>query len=197
MIRIILSLLLLLPLSLFSNNIHLEKGMEFCKKGNIDSALYHLNIIGDEVTIETSLEDIFNKNYYQAKCYDHLEANKSAEYYYLKAIAIMDSAEFKNVAIYLDLANFYQRIRNYVGSNDYLTRYYEIELGRMGQEAIVAAETENRIDTLEATITTMANEEVKLKSDIRLLIVLISVFGLAFLISLFLNLRNKSKNGKN
>lgn len=197
MIRIILSLLLLLPLSLFSNNIHLEKGMEFCKKGNIDSALYHLNIIGDEVTIETSLEDIFNKNYYQAKCYDHLEANKSAEYYYLKAIAIMDSAEFKNVAIYLDLANFYQRIRNYVGSNEYLTRYYEIELGRMGQEAIVAAETENRIDTLEATITTMANEEVKLKSDIRLLIVLISVFGLAFLISLFLNLRNKSKNGKN
>jgi tetratricopeptide (TPR) repeat protein len=127
MIRVILSLLIILPVSLFSNNIHLEKGMEFCKNGTIDSALYQLNIIGDEVTIETSLEDIFNKNYYQAKCYDHLEANKSAEYYYLKAIAIMDSAEFNNVAIYLDLANFYQRIRNYSGSIEYLDRYDKIE----------------------------------------------------------------------
>lgn len=185
-----------LPIYLLSNNIHLDKGIEFCKSGNIDSALYHLNLIGDEVTIETSLEDIFNKNYYQAKCYDHLEANKSAEYYYLKAIAIMDSAEFNNVDIYLDLGKFYQKIRNYVGSNEYLTRYYEIELGRLGQVAMTSGENESKIDSLESSIETMKTNEKKLESDIRLLIVLISVFGLAFLVSLFLNLRNKSKNDK-
>lgn len=193
MTRIILSLFFLIPTFLFSTNIHLEKGLDFCQKGNIDSALHHLNIVGDEVTIETSLEDIFNKNYYTAKCYDHLEANKSAEYYYLKAIDIMDSAEFNNISIYLDLAKFYQRIHNYSGSNKYLNRYYEMELGRLGQEAITAAENENKLDTLEATLTTMTSNEKKLESDIRLLIVLISVFGLGFLVSLFLNLRNRKK----
>lgn len=192
----VIFLFFLLPVFLFSSNVHLEKGIGLCKKGNIDSALYHLNIIGDEVTIETSLEDIFNKNYYTAKCYDHLEANKSAEYYYLKAIDIMDSAEFSNVSIYLNLAEFYQRIHNYAGSNKYLKRYYEIELGRLGQEAMTAAENENKIDTLEATLTTMTNNEKKLESDIRLLIVLISVFGLGFLVSLFLNFRSRNRAPK-
>jgi|GEM_PF-1407394 tetratricopeptide (TPR) repeat protein len=196
MVKLILVLFLTLPIFLFSKNVHLEKGIDYCKKGNIDSALYHLNVIGDEVTIETSLEDIFNKNYYTAKCYDHIEANKSAEYYYLKAIAIMDSAEFSNTEIYLDLANFYQRIRNYISSNEYLKRYYEIEMGRLGQEAMTASENEKRIDSLETTITEMASNKKKLESDIRLLIVLITVFGLAFLVSLFLNIRNRNKTGK-
>lgn len=196
MVKLILVLFLTLPIFLFSKNVHLEKGIDYCKKGNIDSALYHLNVIGDEVTIETSLEDIFNKNYYTAKCYDHIEANKSAEYYYLKAIAIMDSAEFSNTEIYLDLANFYQRIRNYISSNEYLKRYYEIEMGRLGQEAMTASENEKRIDSLETTITEMAINKKKLESDIRLLIVLITVFGLAFLVSLFLNIRNRNKTGK-
>jgi tetratricopeptide (TPR) repeat protein len=196
MVKLIFVLFLTLPIFLFSKNVHLEKGIDYCKKGNIDSALYHLNVIGDEVTIETSLEDIFNKNYYTAKCYDHIEANKSAEYYYLKAIAIMDSAEFSNTEIYLDLANFYQRIRNYISSNEYLKRYYEIEMGRLGQEAMTASENEKRIDSLETTITEMAINKKKLESDIRLLIVLITVFGLAFLVSLFLNIRNRNKTGK-
>lgn len=196
MVKLILVLFLTLPIFLFSKNVHLEKGIDYCKKGNIDSALYHLNVIGDEVTIETSLEDIFNKNYYTAKCYDHIEANKSAEYYYLKAIAIMDSAEFSNTEIYLDLANFYQRIRNYISSNEYLKRYYEIEMGRLGQEAMTASENEKRIDSLETTITEMASNKKKLESDIRLLIVLITVFGLAFIVSLFLNIRNRNKTGK-
>lgn len=196
MVKLILVLFLTLPIFLFSKNVHLEKGIDYCKKGNIDSALYHLNVIGDEVTIETSLEDIFNKNYYTAKCYDHIEANKSAEYYYLKAIAIMDSAEFSNTEIYLDLANFYQRIRNYISSNEYLKRYYEIKMGRLGQEAMTASENEKRIDSLETTITEMAINKKKLESDIRLLIVLITVFGLAFLVSLFLNIRNRNKTSK-
>ncbi len=193
MTKSILFLLFLLPAILFSKNIHLEKGIEFCKNGNIDSALYHLNVIGDEVTIETSLEDIFNKHYYTAKCYDHIEANKSAEYYYLKAIDIMDSAEFNNVSIYFDLAKFYQRIQNYEGSIEYLNRFYEIELGRLGQEAMTGSENESKIDTLEANITEMTANEKKLESDIRLLIVLITVFGLGFLVSLFLNFRKKGK----
>ncbi len=193
MVRNVLFLFFVLPVILFSKNIHLEKGIEFCKKGNVDSALYHLNIIGDEVTIETSLEDIFNKNYYTAKCYDHIEANKSAEYYYLKAISIMDSAEFDNVNIYLDLSNFYQRIHNYVGSNKYLKRYYEIELGRLGQEAMTASENEALIDSLETKVSNLVDNEKKLESDIRLLIVLISVFGVGFLVSLFINFRSRNK----
>lgn len=195
MVKSLLFVFFLLPIFLFSNNIQLEKGMDYYKNGNMDSALYHLNIIGDEVTIETSLEDIFNKNYYIAKCYDKLEANKSAEYYYLKSIDIMDSAEFNNVALYLDLAMFYQRIHNYAGSNNYLNRYYKIELGRLGEAAMTASEHKNKVDTLEATITTMSAQQIKLKSDIRLLIVLISVFGLAFLISLIINFRMK-RNSK-
>ncbi len=196
MFKTILFLFILFPAFLFSNNIHLEKGIDFCKNGNVDSALYHLNLIGDEVTIETSNEDIFNKNYYTAKCYDHIEANKSAEYYYLQALSIMDSSEFNNADIYLDLGKFYQRINNYVGSNKYLSRYYEVELERLGQEAMTAAGNIGKMDSLEASISSMVSNEKKLESDIRLLIVLITVFGLAFLVSLFLNLRNKSKNNK-
>lgn len=196
MVKSLLFVFFLLPAFLFSNNIQLEKGIDFYKKGNMDSAFYNLNIIGEEVTIETSLEDIFNKNYYLAKCYDHLEANKSAEYYYLKAIDIMDSAEFNNVTIYLDLALFYQKTHNYVGSNKYLNRYYEIELGRLGEEAMTAMEHKNKVDSLETSVKTMAADKIKLKSDIRLLIVLISVFGLAFLISLIINFRIKSNQNK-
>jgi hypothetical protein len=162
----------------------------------VDSAFYYLNLIGDEVTIETSLEDIFNKNYYIAKCYDKLEANKSAEYYYLKSIDIMDSAEFSNVAIYLDLAMFYQRTHNYSSSNKFLNRYYKIELGRLGEEAMTATEHKNKIDSLEANETALKAQQIKLQSDIRLLIVLISVFGLAFLISLIINFRMKSNRDK-
>lgn len=194
MAKHLLIIFLIVPTLLFSKNILIEKGIEFCKNGNIDSALYYLNIIGDEVTIETSIEDIFNKNYHTAKCYDHLEANKSAEYYYLKAIKIMDSTEISNTEIYLDLANLYQRINNYVGSNKYLKLYYEIEMGRLGQEALTAKDNESRIVTLESTISTLELEKKKIESDVRLLIVLISVFLLGLLTSLFINFRNRKKS---
>ncbi|MER3328202.1 MAG: hypothetical protein RIF34_01400, partial [Candidatus Kapaibacterium sp.] len=86
------------------------------------------------------------------------------------------------------------KINNYQGANKYLNRYYEIEMGRLGQEAMTAADNETKIDSLETTVSTLLNNTKKLESDIRLLIVLITVFGLAFLVSLFLNLRKKKSN---
>src|SRR6056300_141728 len=103
MSKILLVLFLFASYNLQSNE-EIIKGIEFCKEGKTDSALYYLNIVADEVTINTSIEDIFNKNYYLAKCYDEMNANKSAEYYYLKAIRLMDSSEINETEIYNELS---------------------------------------------------------------------------------------------
>lgn len=169
----------------------MEKGIGFCKEGKVDSALYYLNTIGDEVSINTKLEDIFNKNYYIAKCYDKLDAFKSSEFYYLKAITFMDSVGFKENTIYLDLSNLYKRKKNFVGSNEYLRLYYEVELNRLNQEANSANNLVNLTDSLKVNINQKDKKIKKLKSDIRLLIVLVDVFGLAFFISIIVIVRNK------
>src|SRR5690606_33741810 len=147
--KIIFALFILSFPTAFSMNESIEKGINFCEDGKIDSALYYLNIIGDEVTIETTIEDIFQKNYHTAICYDKLEANKSAEYYYLKAIGIMDSSEVSDNSIYLHMSNFYERILNYKGSNDYLRKYYDSEFETLNTENTIANEKLLALDTLE------------------------------------------------
>jgi len=194
--KIILILLLLSSTSVFSVNSNIEKGEKFCKQGKIDSALYYLNIIGDEVTIETTIEDIYYKNYFTAKCYDQLEANKSAEYYYLKSLRIMDSSDVYMPDIYLDLANFYERIMNFKDANKYLHIYYDETTELLNEEINISNEKVSHLDTLDTQLKLLETERTKLESDIRLLIVLIIVFGLAFFISLIIILRNKKTSVK-
>lgn len=186
-----LLIIFIIATSLIANDVNLQKGEQFCKKGEIDSALYYLNLIDDEITIETTTEDIFLKNYFTAKCYDQLEANKSAEYYYLKSIKIMDSSDIDQPDIYLDLANFYERIYNYKGANQNLRLFYQNKMEFLNEEINISNEKISRLDSLEAKISTLNEKNIKVNSDVRLLIVLISVFGVAFLISLIIIFRNK------
>lgn len=177
--------------SLVANEQNLRKGEQFCKKGEIDSALYYLNLVGDDITIETTTKDIFLKNYFTAKCYDQLEANKSAEYYYLKSLRIMDSSDVDQPDIYLDIANFYERIYNYKGANQHLKLYYKDKMELLNEEINIANENVSRLDSLETNFQTINEENTKVNSDVRLLIVLSVVFALAFLVSLIIILRNK------
>lgn len=190
MIKFLL-IVFMIATNLNANDANLKKGENFCKKGEIDSALYYLNLIEDEITIETTTEDIFLKNYLIAKCYDQLKANKSAEYYYLKSLKIMDSSDIDQPDIYLDLANFYERIYNYKGANQNLRLFYQNKLELLNEEINISNEKISRLDSLETKINIISEKNIKVNSDVRLLIVLISVFGAAFLISLIIILRNK------
>ena len=194
--KIIIILFLVVAADLLSMNSNIDKGERFCKQGKIDSALYYLNLVGDEVTIETSVEDVFYKNYFTAKCYDQLEANKSAEYYYLKSLRIMDSSGVSETDIYLNLADFYERILNYKGSNKYLRTYYSEHMEVLNEEINITREQVSHQDSLLSQLDVMGSENVKLGSDIRLLIVLIVVFGLAFFTVLILLIRHKKTSAK-
>lgn len=187
----ILLLLILTQVSVFALDPNLAIGEKFCKQNKIDSAMHYFDLVEDEVTIKTTIEDVFYKNYFSAKCYDQLEANKSAEYYYRKSLRIMDSTDIREPDLYLNLSNYYERTHNYKEANNYLNLYYEDKLEYMNQEINATNGRLARLDSLETqTIGSQANE-VKLKSDIRLLIVLISVIGLGFLAALIIILRNK------
>ena len=194
--RVILFFMFLVSYSLYPNEDLINKGIEFCKEGQTDSALYYLNIVGDEVTIETTIEDIFNKNYYLAKCYDELNANKSAEYYYMKAIRLMDSSDINELDVYNDLANFYEEINNYKGANEYLRLYYDESLKSLNEENNIANEKLAKLDSLEARVEAIDTNKVKTETDLRLLTVLIIVFASGFFVILFLFLRQKKTSAK-
>lgn len=176
---------------LFANDSTLYKGIEFCKQGKVDSALYYLNSISDEVTINTKLEDIFKKNYYIAKCYDKLDAIKSAEFYYLRAVKLMDSLGLNESKIYLDLSNLYKKKYDYVKSNEYQKLYYEDELSRLNKEASTSKNLVSMTDSLKTDIAKKDKEIEKLESDVRLLIILADVFGLAFFIAIIAIVKKK------
>lgn len=194
--RVLLVLLFLVSYTTYSSEELINKGIEFCKEGQTDSALYYLNIVGDEVTIETTIEDIFNKNYYLAKCYDELNANKSAEYYYMKAVRLMDSSDINELDVYNDLANFYEEINNYKGANEYLRLYYDESLKSLNEENNIANEKLAKLDSLEARVEAIDTNKVKTETDLRLLTVLIIVFASGFFVILFLFLRQKKTSAK-
>lgn len=187
----ILILLLFSVVCLYSNESHIEKGIEFCENGEIDSALYYFNIVGDEITIETTEEDIFNKYYYSAKCYDELGANKSAEFYYMKAVRMMDSIEINEPNLYKDIASFFGEINNYKGANEYLRLYYDDSMKQMNEENNIANEKLERLDSLEARLEAIDGNKLKADGDLRLLTVLIIVFASGFFVILFLFFRQK------
>lgn len=194
--RVLLVLLFLVSYTTYSSEELINKGIEFCKEGQTDSALYYLNIVGDEVTIETTIEDIFNKNYYLAKCYDELNANKSAEYYYMKAVRLMDSSEINELEVYKDVANFYEEINNYKGANEYLRLYYDESLKSLNEENNIANEKLVKLDSLQAKIEAIDGNKLKADTDLRLLTVLIIVFASGFFVILFLFLRQKKTSAK-
>lgn len=183
--------MILINVSVFALDPNLGIGEKFCKQNKIDSAMHYFDLVEDEVTIKTTIEDVFYKNYFSAKCYDQLEANKSAEYYYLKSLRIMDSTDIDEPELYLDLSKFYDRIHNYKDANSYLNLFYKDKLEYMNQEINTSNGRLARMDSLETQNISNKANEVKLKSDIRLLIVLISVIAFGFLVALIIILRNK------
>ncbi len=184
-------MLLFSVVCLYSNESHIEKGIEFCENGEIDSALYYFNIVGDEITIETTVEDIFNKYYYSAKCYDELGANKSAEFYYMKAVRMMDSIDINEPNLYKDIASFFEEINNYKGANEYLRLYYDDSMKEMNEENNIANEKLESLDSLEARLEAIDGNKLKADGDLRLLTVLIVVFASGFFVILFLFFRQK------
>jgi tetratricopeptide (TPR) repeat protein len=191
MTKVILFLLLFSVVYLQASKLPINKGIKFCEKGEIDSALYYFNIVGEEITIETTEEDIFNKYYYSAKCYDELGANKSAEFYYIKAVRMMDTIEINEPNLYKDLAYFFEEVKNYKGANEYLRLYYDESMKMMNEENNIANEKLERLDSLEARLETVDGNKLKTDDDLRLLTVLIVVFASGFLVMLFLFFRQK------
>lgn len=177
--------------NIFALDPNLAIGEKFCKQNKIDSALHYFDLIEDEVTIKTTIEDIFYKNYFSAKCYDQLQANKSAEYYYRKSLRIMDSTDINEPDLYLDLSNYYERVHNYKEANSYLNLFYKDKLEYMNQEINNTNGRLVKLDSLEAQMINYKANEIKLKSDVRLLIVLISVIALGLIVALIIILRNK------